>query len=202
MRPANEFEYGYKAVAVTRRDPALCFKIAPDAYAAASNNPRGFQIHYVRSYCFHRVAMFRRDPALCDEVRPLSTGFLDGSAINAEACRAHATTTPAPKYGSGGGKRELFLRLLGYIEPSFSGSYVEISDLYEQEVRSGGFGKRAERLPDFSQGDDLAREQLSELAPACDSPNGSRLCRLLECALMRDGDQRAECIGRLQRPPI
>ena len=200
MREANAFETSYNTIAVTRRDPSLCYRIAPDAYIGAGNDPRGLQIEYVRSRCLYEVAAFRRDPTLCDEVRSLSTFFLDGSLINAEACRAAATTSPAPSYGIGGGQVELFVRLLGYLDSDASASLDEIVESYNAKVRTGEFGQRMKRLPDFSQGDAVARAQIDELAPHCWVGSKDRLCKILECAVTRDRQERARCYTNLDPP--
>lgn len=200
MRRANAFETSYNSIAVTRRDPNLCYRIAPDAYSGAGNDPRGLQISYVRSRCLFEVAAFRRDPELCKDVRTLSTAFLDGSSINAEACRTAATTPPAPSYGIGGTQVELFVRLLGYLESDASAPLEEIVELYNANVRTGEFRQRMKRLPDFNQGDEVARAQIGALAPHCGFSSDDRLCKLIECAVTRDRRKRAECYTSLNPP--
>jgi hypothetical protein len=63
-------------------------------------------------------------------------------------------------------------------------------------VRTKEFGQRAERLPDFSQGDAEARRQAHELAPQCKS-NGAAasdpLCIMLECGLLRTRSEEITC---------
>jgi hypothetical protein len=187
-RRANTFEFGYVNIAENRRDPALCYRIAPDAHIMTALATRGSQVSLVRSDCFYTVALKRRDPALCDEVRPINTWLLDGSANNPEACRAAVQSTM--------GKRreadllppqdlDLFLRILGYSdlvdnrpEPSY--------DTYLKVVKTPEFGRRTERLPDFSRGDDEARRQLDALLPQCHGGIADWLCQAVESALTRN----------------
>jgi hypothetical protein len=199
-RAANVFEIGYSAIARERRDAALCYKIAPGAYSMAGFNPPGYQVAFLRSECLSGVAYMRHDPSLCDDVQSISTSTLDGSATTAEACRAAAMSTGS-RYSAGSPDEELFLRVLGYVGPSDPPSvdadlwYV---DLYLNVVRTAEFGQRAERLPDFSQGDETARSQAYHLISRCQGGTSKdRVCELIECALIRNSKERYDCSRRM-----
>jgi hypothetical protein len=194
-RRANAFEFGYVRIAEARRDPELCYRIALDAHSMAALNPPGNQVSLVRSNCLFGVALQRRDPALCNEVHPINTWLLDGSANNPEACRAavqsamgkrRGTDVPAPQ------DLDLFFGVLGYSDPidkrpgSFYGKYLNV-------VRTPEFGRRTERLPDFSRGDDEARRQLDALLPQCHGGGADWLCQAVECALDRGNTKQVEC---------
>ncbi len=201
-RRGNEFEFGYVWIAQELRDPALCYKIAPDAHSAAALNPRGRQLSLLRSECFFGVAESRHDPKLCDEVRSLSTFWLDGSSISPEACRAAAQTPGRPDLVSPTSV-ELFLRLLGSpvpdtdnpLGPRFIEEYLGIR-------RTMDFRERTKRLPDFSRGDAVARQDLLALVPQCrDDRSTGRLCRLITCAVVRGSRAQSACDSNLQ-PPV
>ena len=200
-RPANSLELSYVSIAIDRSDAALCNKIAPDAYKSGAMNPRGLQIVLARSKCFFEVAARRQEPALCEHVRPISTPFLDGSSVTAEACRAAANSAAPPRYFIDyGGRDEPVLRLLGYMGTDEVLSIDEVLHLYSASVTTPEFGQRAARLPDFSQGDLSAERELLELAPNCTNGASGRHCEVLRCALLREGI--FECFRRIDPLPI
>jgi len=189
-------EYIYKGVAREMRDPMLCYKISPSATDSYPLATSGIQIMLVRSDCLDDVALATRNPDLCDEVVPVSTSLLDGSAINADNCRSRIASGRNPD-GIIGEDRELILRLLGYISESEPvGESADRAKLFNLHARSPDFSRRAAELPDFTSGIDEARNDAYMLLPYCrDNPrtrDGG--CKLLDCALIRDAEDRfAQC---------
>ena len=85
-RQANQHEFIYSDIAKEIGAPEMCAKIYPLAEHGLGNNPRGYQIYYVRSRCYCDVAVKTGNAKLCEEVRSLSTLFVDGSKISREEC--------------------------------------------------------------------------------------------------------------------
>jgi hypothetical protein len=179
-------------------EPDFCYRIAPDSYVEYPMNPRGSQIVYLRSDCLLYVAVRRQDPTLCGEVKPAKAPFFDGSFYTAENCRKLAEEGTNDRSQVVGGKMELFMRMLGYVEPDGHLAVHDYVPHYIKEIKTVEFQRRAKQLPNFSEGDAAARQQLLALAPQCDTPSSTvRLCQLAECAMQRDIAAKNECVERL-----
>lgn len=199
---ANVFEASYAAMAVNHRDARFCNLIWADAVVRAGGNPPGSQIYYQRAACFQRLAAFTGDETNCDEVRTLNMLFLDGGSFSEKNCRRLARSSPRPRHTVGGVQEELFLRLFGVIDSDAPATTDAVVKQYRQFESDGGLFRAFSRLPDFSESQEVALEQIRRLAPQCYSGANDRLCKLLSCATLRDDRNQAACLHSLSPPPI
>jgi hypothetical protein len=152
----DRFIYG---VAIEFKDAGLCGKIAPYAEGhQAGLAPSGFQISYLQSDCYFHLAATLQEASLCDRVRPLRKGFVDGSKMTPEYCRAelHSWTARSGEVVPPDVIVPM-MRKLGYLDQEIHDSQYRgresnpVYNAYSQLRKDGLFAEKIKAAPMFDE---------------------------------------------------